>query len=104
MAAPMPPAVSVPKSVLERYVGVYEFLPGQLGRDDLFITIRLAGDTLTREVSGTMRFPLVPISATRFRVAGTSMDVEFLIDKSGEVIQLAGEGRQQLRARLTRKP
>ncbi len=51
-AAVVPP-VHVPRSVLERYVGVYEYIPGQMNRTDLRIVIRLEGDTLTREGMGS---------------------------------------------------
>jgi hypothetical protein len=84
--------------VLERYVGVYEYLPGQMGRSDLRVVIRLRGDTLIRVLPGEQ--VLTPISETRFRVAGTSLVVEFVVDEAG-VTQVMGSGFQQLLARLT---
>jgi hypothetical protein len=99
---PAPPprvaAVRVPRSVLEQYVGVYEYLPGQMGRSDLRVVIRLRGDTLIRVLPGEQ--VLTPISETRFRVAGTSLVVEFVVDEAG-VTQVMGSGFQQLLARLT---
>ena len=95
-------AVSVPKSVLERYVGVYEFIPGQMSRTDLRIVIGLKGDTLTRQMGGE-EVALTPISATRFRVGSTSLLVEFVVDDNGVVTQILGSGFQQLRARLIPK-
>ena len=97
---PEPPAatVRVPRSVLERYVGTYEFLPGQMGRNDLRAVVRLEGDTLIRTLQGD--FVLTPISETRFRVGNTSMVTEFVIDEAG-VTQVMGSGFQQLLARLT---
>jgi hypothetical protein len=87
--------------VLERYVGVYEFIPGQMNRTDLRIVVRLEGDTLIREGAGPTAI-LTPISETRFRVAGTAFVAEFVIDEAG-VTQVMGTGFQQLLARLTRK-
>ena len=98
---PAPPAaVRVPRSVLERYVGTYEYIPGQMKRTDLRIVVRLKGDTLMRDVGDWQ--VLTPISETRFRVAGTSLMVEFVVDDAG-VTQVLGSGGQQMLARLTSK-
>jgi hypothetical protein len=93
-------AVNVPRPVLERYVGVYEYIPGQMQRTDLRITIRLKGDTLVREMGPEA--VLTPISETRFRVGHTSIMVEFVVDEAG-VTQILGSGFQQMLARLTSK-
>ena len=104
---PAPPAaspvssVSVPKSVLERYVGVYEFIPGQMSRTDLRIAIRLEGDKLIRDGVGATAV-LVPMSETRFKVGNTAFVVEFVVDDAG-VTQVLGTGFQQMLARLTSK-
>ena len=98
--APAEPVVRIPRSVLEQYVGVYEYLPGQMSRTDLRIVVRLEGDTLMRDIGGPQI--LTPISETRFRVAGTSLLVEFVIDEAG-VTQVLGSGGQQMLARLTSK-
>jgi hypothetical protein len=98
--AVVPPAVRVPRSVLERYVGVYEYLPGQMGRTDLTIVVRLKGDTLTRWMG--QETVLTPLSETRFRVGSTSLVVEFVVDEAG-VTQVLGSGGQQMLARLTSK-
>lgn len=90
-------AVRVPRATLERYVGTYEYIPGQMSRTDLRINVRLRGDTLTRDISGESA--LVPLSDTRFRVAGTSLVVEFVVDDAG-VTQVLGTGFQQMLARL----
>ena len=99
-----PPApsvpVHVPRSVLERYVGVYEYIPGQMQRTDLRIRVRLRGDTLIREMG--QEAVLTPISETRFRVGNTSLMVEFVVDEAG-VTQVLGSGFQQMLARLTSK-
>lgn len=102
-AAATPPATSVrvPRSVLERYVGVYEFIPGQMKRTDLRIVIALKGDTLTRKM-GPQETVLTPLSETRFQVGSTSLMVEFVVDDAG-VTQVMGSGFQQLLARLTSK-
>ena len=102
---PAPPprpaaAVRVPKSVLERYVGVYEYIPGQMQRTDLRVVVRLKGDTLIREMGPEA--VLTPISETRFRVGDTSLMVEFVVDDWG-VTQVLGSGFQQMLARLTSK-
>jgi hypothetical protein len=102
-AAPPPPpaaAVRVPRSVLERYVGTYEFIPGQMSRTDLRVVVRLRGDTLTREMG--KEAVLTPISETRFRVGNTRMTVEFVVDEAG-VTQVMGSGFQQMLARLKKR-
>lgn len=88
--------VRVPRAVLERYVGTYEFIPGQMGRTDLRVLVRFKGDKLVR-VMGAERV-LTPISETRFRVGDTSLMVEFVVDEAG-VTQVMGSGFQQLLAR-----
>ena len=92
--------VRVPRSVLERYVGTYEFIPGQMGRTDLRVVVRLKGDTLVRALGTEHR--LTPISETRFRVGKTALMVEFVVDEAG-VTQVMGSGFQQLLARLKSK-
>ena len=93
-------AVRVPRSVLERYVGTYEFIPGQMQRTDLRVVIGLRGDTLTRWMGREVA--LTPISETRFQVPGTSLVMEFVVDEAG-VTQVMGTGFQQMLARLTSK-
>jgi hypothetical protein len=94
------PAVRVPRSVLQRYVGSYEFIPGQMGRTDLRVTVRLEGNTLIRQLRPQETVVLIPISETRFRVGNTSIVAEFVVDDAG-VTQVMGSGAQQLIARLT---
>ncbi len=96
--SPPPAPVRVPRSVLERYAGTYEFLPGQMGRTDLRVVVRLRGNTLTRSV-GARDLVLVPISEFRFMVENTSLVTEFVVDEAG-VTQVMGSGFQQLLARL----
>jgi hypothetical protein len=94
--------VRVPRPVLERYVGTYDYLPGQMGRNDLTVVVRLEGDTLIREGTGP-RAVLTPLSETRFRVGNTSLVTEFVVDEAG-VTQVMGTGFQQLLARLRPQP
>lgn len=94
-------SVSVPRAVLERYVGVYEYIPGQMSRTDLRIVIRLEGDKLIRDGVGATAV-LTPISETRFKVGNTAFVVEFVVDDAG-VTQVLGTGFQQMLARLTSK-
>jgi len=99
-AAPPPAPVAgvrVPRSVLERYVGTYQFIPGQMSRTDLKVVVRLEGDTLIRFLG--QEAVLTPISETRFRVGNTSLVTEFVVDEAG-VTQVMGSGFQQMLARL----
>ena len=98
--APAPEPVSVPRSVLEQYVGVYEFIPGQMNRTDLRVVVRLEGDTLIRTSTGGTSVVLTPLSSTRFRLGDTSLVTEFVVDDAG-VTQIMGTGFQQLLARRT---
>lgn len=103
VASATPPAdtVRVPRSVLEQYAGIYEYIPGQMSRTDLRVVVRLKGDVLTRSVGGE-DVVLTPISQTRFRVGNTYLVTEFVIDDAG-VTQVMGSGFQQLLARLKPK-
>jgi hypothetical protein len=98
--APSVATVRVPRAVLERYVGTYEFIPGQMSRTDLRVVVRLKGDTLIRSMG--QEVVLTPISETRFRVGNTSLVTEFVIDEAG-VTQVMGSGFQQMLARLEPK-
>ena len=103
-AAAMPaasPVPSVPRSILQRYVGVYDYIPGQMKRTDLRVVVRLKGDTLIRDI-GEQQQVLTPISDTQFRVAGTSLTTEFVVDDAG-VTLVMGSGGQQMLARLKPK-
>jgi hypothetical protein len=97
---PEPPAdaVTVPRSVLERYVGTYEFIPGQMSRTDLRVVVRLDGDKLVRRMG--KEEILTPVSETRFHVGDTRLMVEFVVDEAG-VTQVMGTGFQQLLSRRT---
>jgi hypothetical protein len=91
-------AGSVPKAVLERYVGDYQFLPR------LTIAVRVEGQILVGQLPGGPQTVLVPVSETRFTVGtgNNQMDVEFVTDKAGAVTKVVRQGAYELRA--TRKP
>jgi hypothetical protein len=95
------PPVRVPRSVLERYAGVYEFIPGQMKRTDLRVIVQLRGDMLVRKM-GPNENLLTPVSQTRFRVGNTQLMTEFVVDDAG-VTQVMGTGFQQLLTRQTSK-
>jgi hypothetical protein len=89
--------VSVPRSVLERYVGEYEFA-------NYTFAVSLKGDTLTsRRVGMPMtlpEIPLVPLSQTRFRQNNLSgWEVEFIIEQAGGVTKIMRMGNQEIRGR-----
>ncbi len=94
------PGVRVPRSVLQRYVGVYEYIPGQMSRTDLRVVVRLKGDTLIRWMG--KESVLTPISETLFKVGNTQLVTEFVVDDAG-VTQVMGSGFQQMLARLPAK-
>ena len=95
------PTVQVPRALLERYVGTYEYVSGQMKRTDLRIEVRLKGDKLTTNAGG-IEVSLLPVSETRFKVGQTSLMVEFVVDEAG-VTQVMGSGFQQMLARLMPK-
>jgi hypothetical protein len=97
---PAPPAetVRIPRSVLEQYVGTYEFIRGQMSRTDLRVVVRLEGDKLVRWMG--KEEILTPASETRFHVGSTRLMVEFVVDEAG-VTQVMGTGFQQMLARRT---
>lgn len=99
---PTPKAVHVPKSVLQRYVGEYEYIRGQMDRTDLRVFIHLREDVLTQKLDTNDERVLIPLSQTRFSVSGTSLVTEFVIDDAG-VTQVMGSGGREMLARLKPK-
>ena len=102
VAAPKPKAVHVPRSVLQRYVGEYEYIPGQMNRTDLRVYIFLREDVLTQKLDNNDERVLIPLSETRFNVSGTALVTEFVIDDAG-VTQIMGSGGREMLARLKPK-
>ena len=100
--APRITGVHVPKSVLRRYVGEYEYIAGQMKRTDLRVWIHLREDVLTQKTNGIDERVLIPLSETRFNVSGTSLVTEFVIDDAG-VTQVMGSGGREMLARLKPK-
>lgn len=92
-AAAQAEVVRVPAEVLDRYVGEYEVGPEQV------ITVRRNGDTLTGQPPGQPAFVLDPLSETRFRVRGTSAEVEVeFVTEGGVMYQVVHQNGQQMRA------
>lgn len=94
-------AASVPRSVLERYLGEYEFMPR------LSFVVRLRGETLSgQQTTGGPEVALIPVSETRFTVgAGANqMEVEFVADKTGRMSKVVRQGTYELRGTRKSKP
>jgi hypothetical protein len=94
-------AGSVPKSVLERYVGEYEFMP------KLSFVVRLRGETLAgQQTSGGPEVALVPVSENRFTIGAgnTQIQVEFVTDKTGKMTKVVRQGTYEMRATRKSKP
>ena len=85
---------SVPKPVLERYVGDYQFMPR------LTIAVRLRGQLLTAQQAGGPEIALMPVSETRFTVGtgSNAMEVEFVTDQGGAMTKVVRQGTYELRA------
>ena len=91
----------VPKSVLERYLGEYEFMP------KLSFVVRLRGETLSgQNTAGGPEVALVPVSETRFTVGAgsTQMEVEFVTDKTGKMTKVVRQGAYEMRGTRKSKP
>lgn len=72
------PVVIDPKDV-DAYVGVYEFGPGRQA------VVAREGDTLMWQAGGRPRFPLLPLSSTRFFGQGTASEMTFKRGAEGAV-------------------
>jgi hypothetical protein len=81
--------ITVPASVLSKYVGTYEMAPG------INMMIRLPGDQLTVQLSGQQQIPLFPESETMFFTKLVDAAVEFGTDDKGPFLILHQNGRDQ---------
>jgi hypothetical protein len=76
---------------LNRYVGVYELQPG------FAITVTLEGDQLMARATGQSKFPIFPISETRFFLKVVEAEIEFNLAGDGAVESLTlFQGGQEL--------
>jgi hypothetical protein len=89
-------AVRVPRSVLERYVGEYEYPSGAI------IVVRLQGDTLVRQ-AWNQQGAYTALSATRFRLGDIGVIVDFVVEPSGGVTKIVNNDAGEI-FRTTRKP
>jgi CubicO group peptidase (beta-lactamase class C family) len=74
--------VSVPKAVLEQYVGGYELGP------NFVLTFTVEGNELISQATGQPKFPLRAESETKFYVTAFEAEIEFQKDASGKVTGL----------------
>jgi len=74
--------VKVSESILEKYVGTYEFRPGF----NLWFFIR--DGQLISQATGQPDFPLVAESETKFFPLAFEADLEFQVDDTGKVTGL----------------
>jgi CubicO group peptidase (beta-lactamase class C family) len=87
-------AITLTPSVLARYVGVYEFAPGQA------FTVSVDGAQLAMQFAGSKPEPLLAESETRFFVRDQNLVVDFVRDGAGTVTEMVMlQGTRQERAR-----
>jgi hypothetical protein len=75
-------AITLAPAVLARYVGVYEFAPGQA------FTVSVSGAELAMTFAGANPAPLPAESETRFFVRDLNLVVEFVRDGAGNVTEM----------------
>jgi CubicO group peptidase (beta-lactamase class C family) len=87
--------ISVPRDVLERYVGTYALSP------KLNVMMTLEGEQLLAQVSGQQRFPVFGESPTRFFVKALDAQWEF-IEAGGKVTHVVlYQGGREIKAPRT---
>lgn len=93
-------AVTVPKEVLEKYVGTYEIHPGF----NLWFSIR--DGQLISQATNQPEFPLAAESQTRFHPTAFEAKLEFQFDAQGKVTGVVNDqnGRKTLAKRISDKP
>jgi CubicO group peptidase (beta-lactamase class C family) len=74
-------AIDVARDVLERYVGEYEFMPGET------LVITREGDALAAQPGRGRKLPLRPFAEAEFFVEGAEVEIAFLED-AGRVTAL----------------
>jgi CubicO group peptidase (beta-lactamase class C family) len=83
--------ISLDPEVLNRYVGVYELQPG------FTVTVTLEGDQLMARATGQSKFPIFPMSQTRFFLKVVEAEIEFNLTGDGVVESLTlFQGGQEL--------
>jgi hypothetical protein len=95
-------SVQVARSILERYVGVYEASRPNANFAVSLFTVTLEGDQLYVAFGGNGRIPLVPLSETTFspRLLGS---IEFVSDARGIVTHLIAHSTEE-DTRAVRRP
>jgi CubicO group peptidase (beta-lactamase class C family) len=71
--------IALPVATLSTYVGTYEVGPG------VTMTIALAGDRLTTQLTGQQAFPIFAESETKFFLKAVEAQLEFVKDAGGAV-------------------
>jgi CubicO group peptidase (beta-lactamase class C family) len=88
-------AIDVAPDVLERYVGEYEFMPGET------LVITREGDALAAQPGRGQKLPLRPFAEAEFFVIGAEVEIAFLEDAGRvnalELRQLAGGSNRATR-------
>ena len=86
-------AITLAPSVLTRYVGVYEFAPGQT------FTVSVDSAQLAMQFTGAKPAPLLAESETRFFIRDLNLVVDFVRDRAGAVTEIVMlQGTRQERA------
>ena len=86
-------AITLAPSVLTRYVGVYEFAPGQT------FTVSVDSAQLAMQFTGAKPAPLLAESETRFFIRDLNLVVDFVRDGAGAVTEIVMlQGTRQERA------
>jgi hypothetical protein len=86
-------AITLAPAVLARYVGVYEFAPGQT------MTVSVDGAQLAMQFAGSTAVPLLAESETRFFIRDLNLVVDFVRDGAGNAAEMVMlQGTRQERA------
>jgi hypothetical protein len=92
------PVAKIDPSILDAYVGEYEFLPGRT------VAIARSGNQLMAGMRGVPNTPLFPESETRFFFKVADVQITFVKDEKGEVNELLVEqGGRTIRAKRIKK-